>query len=231
MINLEATLDVTLKDGQDERDFKLKLGQEEIVNLFHHLYYGSRVWENTFWHGHHILKCPLDMWIYQEILWELKPDFIIETGTFMGGSTLYYAHLLDLQNHGKIITIDVSSPPNLPTHPRITYIEGSSTDPTIFNKVMEIIGKGKNILVVLDSDHSLGHVIEEMRLWHPVVSQGSYMIVEDTNVNGHPVRSDFGPGPMEAVNLFLNENTDFQIDLQRQKFFMTQNPRGYLKKV
>jgi cephalosporin hydroxylase len=70
-----------------------------------------------------------------------------------------------------------------------------------------------------------------MILWHPVVSQGSYMIVEDTNVNGYPVRSDFGPGPMEAVNIFLDENADFQIDLQRQKFFMTQNPRGYLKKV
>ena len=231
MNNLEATLDVTLKEGSEERNLKLKLGQEEISNLFHHLYYGSRVWENTYWHGRHILKCPLDMWVYQEIIFELRPDYIIETGTFMGGSALYYAHLFDLQKHGKIITIDVMERPNLPVHPRIKYIEGSSTDIKVFNKVSEIIEDSKNILVILDSDHSYEHVIQEMRLWNSLVSKGNYMIVEDTNINGHPVRNDFGPGPMEAVNEFLVENNDFQIDLLRQKFFMTQNPRGYLRRI
>lgn len=232
MSNFEATLDLTLQQpGQENLDLKLKIGQNEIVNLFHHLYYDSRVWENTYWHGHHILKCPLDMWIYQELIFELKPDFIIETGTFMGGSALYMGHLLDLQNHGEIVSIDIVSRPNLPNHPRVTFLEGSSIDQTIFERVKKMIGVNKKVMVILDADHSKEHVIEEMRLWHNIVSKNSYMIVEDTNVNGHPVRNDFGAGPMEAVDEFLNENGSFQIDLARQKFFMTQNPRGYLKKV
>jgi cephalosporin hydroxylase len=74
-------------------------------------------------------------------------------------------------------------------------------------------------------------VIDEMRMWHSVIPVGGYMIVEDSNVNGHPVRPDFGPGPMEAINEFLSENSDFEIDLSRQKFYMTQNPRGYLKRI
>ena len=67
--------------------------------MFHMCYYNSRIWENTYWHGHPILKCPLDMWIYQEMIWKIKPDYIIETGTFHGGSALYYAHLFDLQGN------------------------------------------------------------------------------------------------------------------------------------
>ena len=85
--------------------------------------------------------------------------------------------------------------------------------------------------VDLDSDHSRDHVFKEMNLWHPMVTLGSYMIVEDSNVNGYPVRPDFGPGPMEAIDDFLQTNDCFSIDVGMEKFLMTQNPRGYLKKT
>jgi cephalosporin hydroxylase len=215
----------------DLGDRQISFTQTEITNLFHTLYYGSRVWEKTYYRGHNILKCPLDMWIYQEMIHELKPDYIIESGTFLGGSALYFADMFDLVGHGEIITIDIEVRPGIPHHNRIKYLKGSSSDINIFNNVMSMVGDKKNLMVILDSDHSHQHVIDEMRMWHSVIPVGGYMIVEDSNVNGHPVRPDFGPGPMEAINEFLSENSDFEIDLSRQKFYMTQNPRGYLKRI
>ena len=220
-------LSVTVDFG----DQKIDIGITDITSMFHMCYYNSRIWENTFWHGHQILKCPMDMWIYQELIWKIKPDFIIETGTFRGGSALYYAHLFDLQGQGEVITIDVMERPNRPEHDRIHYLIGSSSDAEIFNQVQSMIGENKKVMVVLDSDHSRDHVFNEMLLWHSMVSHDSYMIVEDSNVNGHPVRPDFGPGPMEAIEEFLKNNLDFKIDHSQEKFLMTQNPRGYLKKI
>jgi cephalosporin hydroxylase len=84
--------------------------------------------------------------------------------------------------------------------------------------------------VILDSDHERDHVLNELRLYAPLVSAGSYLIVEDSNVNGHPVVSDFGPGPAEAVEQFLAETEEFEVDRSREKFFLTFNPSGYLRK-
>jgi len=215
----------------DFGDHKYDISMNDITRMFHICYYNSRIWENTFWHGHQILKFPLDMWIYQEIIWQIKPDYIIETGTFKGGSALYYAHLFDLQDKGEVITIDINERKNQPKHPRIHYLRGSSIDQMIYDQVKSMVGEDKVVIVILDSDHSRDHVFQEMNLWNTMVTANSYMIVEDSNVNGFPVRPDFGPGPMEAINDFLNTNKLFTIDLSMEKFFMTQNPRGYLKKL
>lgn len=215
----------------DFGDQKYDIGMSDITRMFHMCYYNSRIWENTFWHGHQILKCPMDMWIYQEMIWKIKPDYIIEAGTFHGGSALYYAHLFDLQGKGEVITIDVLERPNRPEHPRIHYLLGSSSDVAMYEQVQSMVGENKTVMVVLDSDHSRDHVLKEMNLWHPMVSLNSYMIVEDSNVNGYPVRPDFGPGPMEAIDDFFKINDMFRIDLNQEKFLMTQNPRGYLLKV
>jgi len=220
----QLTIDIELEGN------KYTLNHKDITDLFHHIYYGSRVWTDTYWLGNQILKCPLDMWIYQEILWDIKPDYLIETGTYHGGSALYYANLFDLIGNGKVITIDVQTRSPQPKHPRIEYVVGSSIDPEIFKKLQKKTSGSKSTMVVLDSDHSMDHVYKEMLIYSDLVTPGNYLIVEDSNINGHPVRSDFGPGPMEAINEFLKNTSKFTIDISKQKFFMTQNPRGYLQK-
>ena len=86
-------------------------------------------------------------------------------------------------------------------------------------------------MVILDSDHGKDHVLNELRTYSPFVTKGSYLIVEDTNINGHPVLHDFGPGPMEAVEDFLKENQNFTVDKSKEKFYLTFNPKGYLRKI
>ena len=86
-------------------------------------------------------------------------------------------------------------------------------------------------MVILDSDHSRDHVLAELRAYAPMVTTAQYLIVEDTNVNGNPVLPEFGPGPMEALDAFLAENDDFEPDDEREKFLLTFNPRGYLRRV
>ena len=209
--------------------------EKEIVDNFHKLYYDShnfgRSFVNTFWLGVPTLKCPLDLWVYQEMFHELKPDVVIETGTAGGGSALFMASLFDLMGNGRILSIDIEPNPKRPVHPRIEYLLGSSTAPEILEKVRKAVSGKKTVLVILDSDHSEKHVREELRLYHGFVTPGSYLVVEDTNVNGHPVFLEHGPGPMEAMQDFLKENKSFAIDDSREKFYMTFNPRGFLKKI
>lgn len=209
--------------------------EKSIVDQFHKLYYNSRLfgknWGNTFWQGIQIIKCPLDLWIYQEIIFELKPDIIIECGTASGGSALYLASMCDLVNNGKVITIDIEPQKGRPENKRITYLLGSSTSKEIVEKVKSLVRNNNKIMVILDSDHRKQHVLNELRIYSKLVTKGSYLIVEDTNINGHPVSPDFGPGPMEAVDEFLKENKDFIADRTREKLYLTFNPSGYLKKI
>ncbi|MFN8593688.1 MAG: CmcI family methyltransferase [Thermomicrobiales bacterium] len=203
-----------------------------VVREFHRLYYDARgqTWENTFWFGTPVLKCPLDLWIYQEIIHETRPDLIIETGTMEGGSARFMAALLDWIGHGEIVSIDIEAKSWRPVHPRITYLTGSSTDPGIIDEIAARAAGKPAVMVILDSDHRAPHVLDELRLLSPFVTPGGYLIVEDTNVNGHPVVPDFGPGPLEALDQFLSESSDFTVDRGREKLLMTFNPRGFLKR-
>jgi cephalosporin hydroxylase len=209
--------------------------EEEIVHQFHDLYY-RRYYPQGFdtinlsWFGYELPKCPMDLWIFQELLVQTRPDFVVETGTWCGGSALYYAMLFDHIGHGRVITIDIAAKPNPPVHPRITYLAGSSTDPAIVAQVREIVGSHR-AMVDLDSDHRAAHVYDELMAYSPLVQTGDYLIVEDTNVNGHPTYPEFGPGPMEALNQFLSQNDEFLIDQRRERFLITLNPRGYLKRI
>ncbi|MGH2711243.1 MAG: CmcI family methyltransferase [Actinomycetota bacterium] len=208
---------------------------DAVVDAFHGYYYDSAehggTWKNTFWLGVATEKCPLDLWIYQEMLHELKPDLIVETGTRWGGSALFLASMCDLIGNGRIITIDVDVPGKRPTHDRIEYLMGSSTSAPITENVREHAESAASVLVVLDSDHSRDHVMDELRAYAPLVTTGSYVVVEDTNVNGNPVLPHFGPGPMEAVDEFLRETEDFVIDREREKLLLTFNPRGFLRRL
>lgn len=206
-----------------------------VRDAFHRLYYGTGrepgPWRHTYWLGVPVFKCPLDLWVYQELIVELRPDWIIETGTAYGGSALYLASICDLLGHGRILTVDVVQGVSRPNHPRIFYVTGSSTSAQVLDTVTRSVRGASVVMVILDSDHSRDHVLNELRQYSNLVTLGSYLIVEDTNVNGHPVCPEHGPGPMEAVVSFVEEDKRFEVDVSREKFLMTFNPRGFLKKV
>jgi cephalosporin hydroxylase len=204
-----------------------------ITNRFHKLYYyrQAQTWRNTRWLGTDVLKCPLDLWIYQELLHELKPDWIIETGTAFGGSASYLASLCDVLGRGQVLTIDPRERPNRPQHPRIHYLRGRSVDREILASVARAVDGARAVLVLLDSDHSYDNVLAELRAYQGFVTPGSYCVVEDGNVGGHPVKREFGAGPLEAVRAFLRETDAFEVDRAREKFYLTFNPSGYLRRV
>lgn len=205
---------------------------QQTTNQFHELYYNSLVWRGyTHWLGVPIQKCPLDLWIYQEIIYSLKPDIIIECGTADGGSALYLAGICELIGKGRVITIDINNSAGRPSNQRILYLTGSSVSKSVVKRVRSEINPQDIVLVILDSDHRKEHVLTEMRIYGGLVSRGSYMIVEDTNINGHPVYSKFGPGPAEAVEDFLKETKKFVQDRSWEKFFLSFNPKGFLKKI
>jgi cephalosporin hydroxylase len=205
----------------------------KILEGFHKLYYDNRqqTWQDTWWMGTKILKCPLDAWLYQEIIYEVKPDLIVETGTCNGGSAHFMASLLDIIGSGQVVTVDVENETQRPSHPRITYLTGSSTSPEIVDELARLVSGKSRVLVILDSDHSQAHVSQELLAYAPFVTKNSYLIVEDTNINGHPVRKDFGGGPFEAITDFLAQDRRFVVDRKKEKFMMSFNPGGYLKRV
>ena len=205
----------------------------QVVDAYHIWYTRNdqATYNNTRWLGVETQQCPLDMWVYQEMLAELKPDVLIEAGTYQGGSAYFFASILDLLKHGRVITVDIEDFPAKPKHDRITYLLGSSTSDEILEKIKRQISPGEKVIVILDSDHHAPHVLNEIKRYSPLVSPGSYLIVQDTHFNGHPILPKFGPGPMEAVREFLQSNTDFQPDPSREKFGMTFNPGGFLKRL
>lgn len=209
--------------------------EQAIVDAFHRLYYDERVEGRQTvllsWFGHRILKCPFDIWTYQEIVHETKPELIVECGTRYGGGALYLASLLDLRGGpGEVLTIDITAMKNRPVHPRIRYVMGSTLDPAIVARVREAAA-GKRTMVILDSDHSATQVAAELAIYPELVSTGCYLIVDDANLGGHPVLPEHGPGPTEALDAWYPTQTDFVIDRSRERFMLSLNPRGFLKRV
>ena len=216
----------------------IKLGRlisydEAITRRFHRIYYGSSgtTHEDTYWLGVPALKCPLDLWIYQEIIFALKPDAIVECGTRFGGSALFMASILDVLGVGEVITVDIEDVKGKPQHRRVRYLIGSSTSEDTVEHISKLVDGKQTVIVLLDSDHHKEHVLKELRIYSRFVTKGSYLIVEDTNINGHPVLQEFGVGPMEAVAQFLKENGDFAVDKSKEKYYLTYNPKGYLLRI
>lgn len=211
----------------------VNLTREQVTDLFHLMFYHDpeKTWKNSTFMGIPVWKNPLDLWIIQEIIFQTKPDIIIETGSFFKGSAVYMAILCELRGKGNVYTIDVKNHAPQLQHPRMHFFHGSSTSEKIFQSVKTNIKPEDKVMVLLDSEHKKEHVAKELEMYHALVTVGNYLIVEDTDINGHPVHPDFGPGPMEALNDFLPRHPEFEIDESREKFFLTQNPRGFLKRI
>lgn len=197
------------------------------------------------WLGRPIIQYPQDIVAMQEIIWDVKPDLIIETGIAHGGSLIFYASLLEMLGKGRVVGVDIDIRKHnrklIEAHPlykRITMIEGSSVDPEVLKKVADAVKKYKKVLVVLDSLHTHKHVLEELRAYSRFVSKGSYLVVFDTLVERMPQGAfpdrpwDRGNNPATAVAGFFKENKNFVIDRDiENKLVLTAAPGGYLKRI
>jgi len=220
-----------LRRAKDAAAFRIDRGLDRrAISRAHDVFYESDAWTKATWLGAQALKNPLDLWVYQEILHETRPELIVETGTYRGGSALFLASMCDLLGVGEIVSIDIEPlREDYPEHPRVTYLGGrSSTDPEVVSEI-RARAAGRPILVVLDSDHSQAHVEAELAAYAPVVPVGCYLIVEDSNIG--QIRKDLLPGPLQAVEVFLGRTDEFVVDREREKFLITFNPSGYLRRV
>lgn len=215
---------------------KEPLSSHETSNAFHQLYYNSLGWARNTYLGFPILQCPMDLQLYQELVFRLRPRSIIQTGVAGGGSLLYFATLLDLIQTDPdclVIGIDLHLSPEALAlkHPRIRLIEGNSIAPETVRAIESLLPEGGS-MISLDSDHTAAHVAQEIRLYSSYVAVGSYLVVEDTNINGHPVLQEFGPGPFEAVDDFLKEDTRFVRDDELSKYnWFSFHQHGWLKRT
>jgi cephalosporin hydroxylase len=177
---------------------------EAYVRWFHE----ANVWKGMTWHGVRTLKLPSDIWNYQEIIFERGVEHVIETGTRHGGSALFFAETLAARSaRGPVVSIDIDGRSRqIPAHDGIRFLEGDSAAPEMVERALALLPAGRGpLFLILDSDHRRDHVLRELRAWVPRLRAGDYLIVEDTIVNGHPVRPEHGPGPMEAIRDYLAE--------------------------
>jgi cephalosporin hydroxylase len=201
---------------------------------------------NFTWMGRPIIQYPQDIIAMQEIIWEVQPDLIIETGVAHGGSIIFSASMLELiGNDGQVIGIDIDIRAHNRTEieqhklfKRITLLEGSSTDKTIVEKVYKIAKNKNKIMVILDSNHTHDHVLQELNLYANLTTVGSYCLVFDTIIEDMPDGSfpdrPWGKGnnPKTAVWEFLKANDNFEIDKTiENKLLITVAPSGYLKRT
>jgi len=192
----------------------------------------------TLYRGLKTMKCPFDYVMYQMIVHEVKPDLIIEIGTAYGGSALYLADLMQNMGHGQIHTIDISqewflsNPEELKNlvheNPRITRFLGGYE---MYN--LDLTNSFDKIMIIDDGSHNYSDVLSVMHKFEKIISEDSYMIIEDGCVNWLGTEGYFGGGPLKAIEEFLEQNTEFEIDRKWCDFFgknVTFNPNGYLKK-
>lgn len=198
----------------------------------------------TTWFGEPILQLPQDMFALQEIIFTTRPRFVVEVGVAWGGSLLFYSTLLHALGEGQVIGIDVFIPADLRERlarfgrisERIQLLEGSSIDAAMVERIRALIGASRDVLVVLDSDHTHDHVLAELRQYSPLVGVGHYLVCGDTIVEDIPVQEHrprrWGPGnnPKTALDQFLRETDRFEVDAALEaKLLFSCNPRGYLR--
>jgi len=193
-------------------------------------YYDSRIWKQ--------LSYPLDLWNYQEIFEQRAIDWVVETGTRHGGSALYFADLLAARgNPGMVISVDLdhaSLQIGATDHPRLVLIKGDSAAAACVAEVKTHLPEPRGpMFLILDSDHRKHHVLRELTAYVPLMQSGDYLVVEDTCINGHPVKPDFGPGPMEAIAEFVAAHPGFlSADVEREeKFGCTFAPKGHFVRL
>jgi cephalosporin hydroxylase len=200
------------------------------------------LWQGNTWLGFPILQWPTDMMVVQEIIFQQRPRIIVETGTHRGGSTVYYASLLRLIGDGRVVSVDVEIPDAVraaiaasPLADRIVLVQGDSKAPEVVARVRDVAAGESNVLVVLDSDHSRAHVLAELRAYCDLAPVGGYLIAMDTICSDlwdlpNGVRAWQDDNALRAVEDFLREHPEFEVDRSCEKFLVTFSPGGFLRR-
>ena len=234
------------KQNTKKQKNKLKLGFNFVNKTV-----DTQYTYNFSWLGRPIIQFPQDMIATQELIWKTKPDLIIETGIAHGGSLIFSASILmmletcGLIKKGKVLGIDIDirnhNKKLIKSHPmykKITMFEGSSTSSRMADKVKKFASRSKNIMLILDSNHTHDHVFNELELYGSLVSKNNYCIVFDTIIEYMPKNSfpnrpwDKGNNPKTAVDKYLRHHPEFIVDRDiDNQLLITNAPNGYLKKI
>jgi cephalosporin hydroxylase len=179
------------------------------------------------WVGHPLIQTPHDLWTIQETISAVRPALLIETGTFKGGSSMFYAHLMDLLDYGRIITVDLTKKHDR-SHPRVTYLLGDSVGDAVVDEMTKAVSEADGpIMVILDSGHTAEHVSREMDIYGDFVTPGSYMLVQDGKYDskGRP------QGPLKSIVEYLPDHPEFEVEHGKcNRFLITHHPLGWLRR-
>ena len=220
----------------------------EVRNLASKLFATSDRYDFSYfwkWLGLPIIQTPDDIVAMQEIIWETRPQAIVETGFARGGSSIFYSSILTLIGEGTVVSIDIDIRAHnreaVEKHPlgaRVKLVEGSSTAPETFSQVRSLIPNDARVMVILDSNHTHQHVLDELRLYGPLVTEGQFLVISDTVIEELPLQTHrprewaLGNNPKTAVLKYLSESDRFEVDdWFNDKLLVTSSRGGYLRCV
>jgi cephalosporin hydroxylase len=224
-----AVFDEEARAGVDGRPEQPTPMPDELKVAFTEAVWRTLPSEHTTWLGRHVSTAPTDLFAYQEAIDEVRPDWVVETGGD-GGRALFLASICELVGHGRVLSVGQGGD-DRPQHPRLQFVAGAPHEPATVDAVRATVGEGACGLVVLGSCADRETTYREFQAYAPLVPVGSYVIVTDTSVNGHPVWPGFGPGPLEAVKQILTRHGEFMQDPAKEKYSLTFDPGGFLKRV
>lgn len=224
-----ALFKTVAKDPDGFPDEPLPL-PDDLRAEFTDAFWRSLTWQSTTWLGRTIARPPSDLVVYQELIASVRPDWIIETGTGSGDRAYFLATICDLLGTGRVVTIGREGAV-APDHPRIVHVAREPLGPHTVEHLREVVGHAPHALLVIGTRSNNVQTVRQFERYAPFVPVGSYVVVEDTIVNGHPVWPSFGPGPAEAVKTIMRTNGDFAPDPRLERFGVTFNPGGFLKRI
>jgi cephalosporin hydroxylase len=204
---------------------------DDLRDTFTNAYFRSLGWQGTRWLGRPVRNAPTDLLAYQEIIEEVRPDWVVETGDPHGGRALFLASICEMVGHGEVISISQHPRKGRPEHPRLRTIAAVPHEPEALEKVRSIVGDEPRAVVILGSRTRRHRTRREFDAFAPLVPVGSYVVIEHTALNGFPIDASFGPGPHEALRRIMNLHGEFLADTTKERHGLTFNQGGFLRRI